>query len=344
MILNMPLLNDEYDIYIGSGAALYFNTLVKKAYDGKKVFVVTDTNVFDLHSQYLKSKLPDFELIFEVVTPGEQSKSFENYQKVCESLIEKGIKRGHLIIAFGGGVVGDLAGFVAASLYRGVKCIQIPTSLLSMVDASIGGKTGINTSRGKNLVGAFYQPKMVIVNTTFLKTLPDIEYTNGMAEIIKSAFIGDKRLVEQLLIKTVSLEEMIKRTVEVKRRLVLLDEFDLNERMFLNFGHTFGHAIEKKSDYKIKHGFAVAIGMKIALSIGVKLGITKKDLLDMMNGLLDKYGLDDKNIKETDYIDEVFYDKKNINDELNMIFITDLGMPVIRKITKEELNGCFNQP
>lgn len=343
MILNMSLLNDEYDIYIGNGSALYFNTLVKKVYDGKKVFVVTDQHVFDLYSKQLIHKLNDFELTFEVVSPGEKSKSFETYQQVVENLIDKGIKRGHLIIAFGGGVIGDLAGFVASSLYRGIKCIQIPTSLLSMVDASIGGKTGINTSKGKNLVGAFYQPKMVVVNTTFLKTLPEIEHINGMAEIIKSAFIGDKRLVTQLLDRSVSLDEMIKRTIEVKRRLVLLDEYDLNERMFLNFGHTFGHAIEKKSNFEIKHGFAVAAGMKIALLIGVKLGITSEYLLEQMIALLEKYGLNDIEINELDYIDDVFFDKKNINDSLNMIFITDLGVPVIRKVTKEELNGCFNQ-
>lgn len=342
MILSMPLATNPYDIHIGKNLMAQLKMLIKKVYEGSKIYVITDQTVFNYHQEYLLKRLVDFEVEVVVVAPGETSKSFEVFEQVVDELIEKGIKRGHLILAFGGGVIGDLAGFVSATLYRGIDYIQIPTSLLAMVDASIGGKTGINTNKGKNLVGSFHQPKMVIIDTLLLRTLDKIEYQNGMAEVIKSAFIGDTSLANQLLVSPVSEDEMIKRTIEVKRRYVLLDEFDRKERMYLNFGHTFGHAIERKSNYHIKHGFAVAVGMVIACDVGIKLGITSQETKEKLVALLKKYGLDKTVVNPNNYINEVFFDKKNINDVLNMIFITDIGCPMISQIKKEDFNGCFN--
>lgn len=343
MILSMPLDHNPYDIHIGKNMMAQLKNLITKVYDGKKIFIITDTLVFSYHQEYLLKRLIDFEVEVVSINPGEASKSIETFEKVCDELIEKGIKRGHLLIAFGGGVVGDLTGFVAATLYRGIDYIQIPTSLLAMVDASIGGKTGINSNKGKNLIGAFNQPKLVLIDTLLLRTLDKLEYQNGMAEVVKSGFIGDPMLITQLLSSPMSEDEMIKRSIEVKRKFVLMDEFDHKERMFLNFGHTFGHAIEKKSNYHIKHGFAVSVGMQIACEIGIKLGITPEATLFKLNQILSKYGLNKTIVNPNNYINEVFFDKKNINDSLNMVFVADLGTPLLRKITKEELHGCFNR-
>ncbi|MCU0104366.1 3-dehydroquinate synthase [Acholeplasma vituli] len=342
MRIEMSLKDHSYDILLDHGAILQLSVEIQKWYKGKRIFVLTDKNVYGKHGGSLENVLSDFIVEFVVIEAGESSKSMSVYEYVLETLLDKQMKRGDLLITFGGGVVGDLGGFVAATLYRGVPYIQIPTTLLSQVDSSIGGKTAINSHKAKNMIGSFYQPKLVIIDPNYLKTLSDFEYKNGMAEVIKSACIGDTILFDKLLNGEIKTLEMIERTLLVKKKVVEMDEFDLKERMYLNFGHTFGHALEKQSDFEIAHGFAVAEGMLIALEIGEKIGITPKSIRKSLKLILDKYDLGLYNAKPIPLIEDVFYDKKNIQGELNMIFLKSIGNSVITPVTKEVLYECYN--
>lgn len=342
MRIHMPLNDHSYDILLDHKAILQLPIEIKRLYHGDKIFVVTDETVYHLYSSMIKQLLTAFNVNFIVVAPGEQAKSIAIYETVIDALIDQGMKRTDLLIALGGGVIGDLAGFVASTIYRGVPYIQIPTTLLAQVDSSIGGKTAINSHKGKNMIGTFYQPKLVIIDPDFLRTLPDFEYKNGMAEVIKSAYIGDSILQEKLFHGNIKTLEMIERSILVKREVVLKDEFDLNERMFLNFGHTFGHALEKQSNYEIAHGFAVAEGMLMATHIGQKLGITPAGIFKELKLILEKYDLGLLNTNPVPLIDDVFFDKKNTHGQLKMIFLTDIAKPVIKPITKEVLYECYH--
>ncbi|HLT00395.1 MAG TPA: 3-dehydroquinate synthase, partial [Acholeplasma sp.] len=264
MILNV----NEYDIIIEDNLLANLKEHIKKVYPYEKVFIVTDKNLFRLYEQKLKEALQDFDVHIVAVEPGEHSKSLQTYEQLSKYLINQGMKRNHLLIAFGGGVIGDLVGFVAGTLYRGVPFIQIPTSLLAMVDSSIGGKTGIDLPEGKNLLGVFKNPRVVLIDPQVLETLPIEEYRNGLAEVVKAAIIDDKDLFEYLKSNdTLTIEKLVQ-AIEVKRKIVLKDPYEENIRMYLNFGHTFGHAIERHYDYAIKHGVAVAYGMLMSLKEG----------------------------------------------------------------------------
>lgn len=339
MIINMPIETGSYDIHLDFNSMNDLKTYTKNY---QEVFVITDEILYHIHAKRLIESL-EKDPIFEVVKSGESSKSFITYERVINSLISKGIKRNSLIIAFGGGVIGDLAGFVSATLYRGIDYIQIPTSLLSMVDSSIGGKTGINTKQGKNLVGAFYTPKAVIIDPVFLETLPDKEYKNGMAEIIKAAMIKDSILFEKLENNSIGLLEMLERSILVKKHIVDLDPKEENLRMLLNFGHSFGHAIEQKSGYTTPHGFAVAEGMVLAVKTGIKLNITNKMVLKRMHNVMDKYDLGQLKEEPLKLIDQLLFDKKFKNGKLNLILVKDIGDSIIYPITKEEIYECYHK-
>lgn len=248
------------------------------------------------------------------------------------------MKKTDVIIAFGGGVIGDLAGFVAATIFRGVKFVSIPTTLLAMSDSSIGGKTGIDSIYGKNLIGAFKEPEFVLIDTNYLKTLPIIEYTNGMAEIIKAGLIKDLKLIQYLLNNKVDELTMIFHAINVKKEIVEADPYEENIRMLLNFGHTFGHAIEQYHNYEIKHGFCVAEGMDLAVRYGIKIGKTPEDVKEVLEKLYEKYGLKMFNKNSNVYLKNIKYDKKNQNENLNFIVLTKVGEAKIIKIKEEDLN------
>lgn len=330
-------LDNPYKIIIEKDSLYRLNDYVKEIYKNRNIYIITDERVAPLYLDIVKNSLKDF-IVDEVIVKGyEESKSIQTYEYVCESLIKKGIKRSHLIIALGGGVIGDLAGFVASSLYRGIDFIQIPTTLLSQVDSSIGGKVAVNLPSGKNLVGAFYQPKLVVIDSNTLKTLPKREFGCGMAELIKSAFIGNKNLVNMLGGEIT--DEIIMETLKVKKRVVELDQFDTGERMILNFGHTFGHAIEKNFGYGYYlHGEAVSIGMLMAMKLGISLGISNKSDYDLLKSLLEKYDLPTLEYDLKQYIELIKYDKKNIAGIINFIFVDKIGNAVIHKIKEEDLN------
>ena len=317
----------NYDIFIEEDGLSHLAKHIKEVYQFDDLFVITDQNVFDLYNEKLIQALIGYKLSFVVLPPGEKSKSLEVYHQAIQTLIEKGIKRNHLILAFGGGVIGDLAGFIASTLYRGVSYIQIPTTLLAQVDSSIGGKVGIDLKEGKNLIGSFYDPKFVFIDPSFLKTLSKREYNNGLAEMIKAGLIGDKKLYSYLLEHDKVTVTEITEAIQVKRNVVLIDPYDKKERMYLNFGHTFGHAIEKKHHYETYlHGEAISYGMLIALQIGIQIGETKEELYqEVKKLLLDRELVKEPLLEMDEYRDEIIHDKKNLADGLHFIIVTKPG-------------------
>lgn len=338
--LNIKLTNTSYDIIIEDGLLSHLSFYIKNVYKNKKIYILTDDNVEKLYlNQAIKALENDFDVDYVVIPHGEESKTISTYANVCEALIEKGIKRNHLLLALGGGVIGDLCGFVAATLYRGIPYVGIPTSLLSQMDSSIGGKTGIDFAGRKNILGAFKQPSMVLIDPKTLDTLDEREFNNGMGELIKHGAIGNYKLLKMLDNKPKITEDIIYESLTVKKRVVELDEFDLKERMTLNFGHTFGHAIELKYGYK--HGEAVAIGMLMAINMGVDLGVTDKSCYNDILKVLKLYNLPIEHYDYKEYLKDILFDKKNIAGTINFIFLTELGKCVIYKLTEEEIKERF---
>lgn len=328
-----------YDILIKDKAIEEIGRLLGQSYHNHDLFVITDDNVKALYRELMTTVFCSYRLHVVSVKPGESAKSVATYLDVIDRLLDEGIRRDHLIIGFGGGVVTDLAGFVAATLYRGLRYAAVPTSLLAQVDASIGSKTGIDLPRGKNLLGAFKDPEWVVIDPMFLKTLPEPVRIDGISEMVKAALIGDPVLYQMLSSNPEMTTEMIIRAVEVKRTIVTKDPYEQNERMLLNFGHTFGHAIEKKYQYETySHGVAVAYGMMIALELGVKWGITPRNIHDDVLVLLERIGLVKRPlIKVADVIDHIGSDKKHLSDGLRFIVLEDIGKAVIRTIGKDDL-------
>lgn len=329
----------DYDITIEQGGLIQLPKLISKAHPNIYLFIITDQNLYDLYHDRLSQILEDFFVQYVIVSPGEKSKSFETYEKVIDTLIEKGIRRSDFILAFGGGVIGDLTGFVAATLYRGIPFAQIPTSLLAMVDSSIGGKVGIDLKQGKNLVGAFYNPKFVLIDPDLLNTLSKREYHNGLAEMIKAGLIGNKKLYSYLLEHDEVTENEIAESIFVKRELVLDDPYDKGVRMLLNFGHTLGHAIERKHNYETYlHGEAISYGMLIALEVGILLGSTKNELYDEVKDLLVRRELvKEPLLRLEDYKDQIIHDKKLLSDGLHFIIVSKPGDAKIVKLKLEDL-------
>lgn len=334
--MKINLSHTSYDIIIENNALDKLSLYVKEVYKKDKIYILSDDKVAPLYLDKVVNALnKDYKVDYVVIPNGEESKCITQYINVCEALINKGIKRNHLLIALGGGVIGDLCGFVASSLYRGIPYIGIPTSLLSQMDSSIGGKTGIDFAGRKNILGAFKQPLRVIIDPNTLKTLDDREFNNGMGELIKHGAIGNAKLLKMLEDKPEINEDVIFESLSVKRSVVEIDEFDQGDRMKLNFGHTFGHAIELKYGYK--HGEAVAIGMLMALKMGIDLGVTPSDAYPYMKQILVNYNLPVIEYDYKEYLDDVLYDKKNLAGVINFILIDKLGNSIIYPITEEKL-------
>lgn len=334
--LNVNLKDHSYKIVVEKGLLDNMAKYIKEIYNNKKIFIVTDDMVAPLYLDKVVNSLKnDYVVDYVIIPHGEESKNLQMYAYVCEELLKKDIRRKELLLALGGGVIGDLCGFVAASLYRGIPYVGVPTSLLAQMDSSIGGKTAIDFYNRKNILGAFKQPSMVLIDPLTHKTLDDREFNNGMGELIKHGAIGNKVLLDSLLNKPEIDEDVIVSSLSVKKRVVEIDEFDLGERMTLNFGHTFGHAIELKYGYK--HGEAVAIGMLMALKMGIDLGVTDKECYPVILEILKLYNLPTIEYDYKDYLLDVFGDKKNIAGTINFIFLTHLGECTIYKITEEEI-------
>lgn len=332
----------EYLVHIGSG---YLDSIGEKVKEIKRlcrVVIVSDDTVFSLYGERVKKSLTDSGYsVCEFVFPhGEESKSAENFIKIQEFCAENSITRTDLFVALGGGVTGDLTGFVASTYLRGVDFLQIPTTVLSMVDSSVGGKTAINLNAGKNLCGAFYQPIAVFADCETLKTLPDETFNEGCAEIIKYGMILDADFLTFLKDNDIreNIEYVIKRCVEIKRDIVSRDEFEKGERKLLNFGHTIGHAIEKCSNLTISHGNAVAMGMVIATKGAFELGLSYDDYSDVLLPILKKNNLPTTCEFSADELYKAsLTDKKRSHNVISLIVPEEYGLCKIHKIEVSQL-------
>lgn len=301
--LNVPLGDRSYDIHVGPGVIENAGALLKDVLRAPRAIIVTDENVAPHWLETLRSSLnnSDIKTRETILPPGEHTKSLEHLGKLLDNLLEGGIDRKTSLIALGGGVVGDLTGFAAATVMRGVDFVQVPTSLLAQVDSSVGGKTGIDTRHGKNLIGAFHQPRAVLADTKALDTLPRRELLCGYAEVVKYGVINDREFFDWLGTNGKAMidgdsdlrREAILRSCATKAEIVSADEKEAGLRALLNMGHTFGHALEAQVgfDDDLKHGEAVAIGMAMALELSVRLAMTSEDERDMLVDHLQAIGL-----------------------------------------------------
>ena len=320
----------SYDVLIGAGLLNTLGSHAAAMKKVKKVCIVSESNVWPLYGSAAKKSLLDAGLdAVEFVFPaGEESKNAQTYLNLLNFLAENHLTRTDLIVALGGGVVGDLAGFAAATYLRGIPFIQVPTTLLAAVDSSVGGKTAIDLPAGKNLVGAFYQPSLVLCDLDCLNTLPVDIFRDGCAEVIKYGVLYDPALFAHLMEKGPSFdrEAVITRCVELKRDVVAEDEFDTGARMHLNLGHTIGHGVEAQSHFEISHGKAVAIGMAIVSRAGAKYGICEAAARDAVLNILEKFGLP----RTCAYAAESLYtsalsDKKRSGGTVNLIVPKAIG-------------------
>jgi len=319
-------------------AGEYLRTVTK----GDSIMLVCGDIVSSLHADRVTAALEaaGYRVTRFVYPHGEQSKTPETYFALLNALAEAGMTRSDTIVALGGGVTGDLAGFAAATYQRGICYVQMPTTLLAAVDSSVGGKTAIDLPAGKNLAGAFYQPAMVLCDLDALATLPEDVFTDGCAEVIKYGVIWDEALFEQLRggIKE-HLEQVIARCVTIKAEVVNQDEFDNGLRGILNFGHTVGHAVEKCSDFGVSHGSAVAIGMVIISKAVALAGICDGSVFDRVLALVSDYGLPTKTTYEPDaLLQAMLSDKKRAGAKISLIIPEKIGKVRIEKMGLEDMD------
>lgn len=349
--LHINLKEHSYDIHIGSGLLDRAGSLIRSVHSGSQAIVLADETPWSLHGDRLKKSLADagFQTSIFHMASGEQSKSMAVFEELLDFMAASKLTRSGLLIVFGGGVAGDLGGFAAASYMRGIDFIQIPTTLLSQVDSSVGGKTAINLKSGKNLVGAFHQPRLVITDTNLLTTLSDREFAGGMAEVIKCGAIFDRdffaSLTEHKSRKTImdNMTDIVYRCCDLKRIVVEEDEHDNGRRMLLNFGHTFGHALETIGNYeRYIHGEGVALGMIQAVTFGIYLGITPDDILAPLADLCQSCGLPvSTDIPMTDLVSHMAIDKKADGSKIRLILLNGLGSACVTTITKELLASAM---
>ncbi|MBL3520013.1 MULTISPECIES: 3-dehydroquinate synthase [Arcobacteraceae] len=325
---------------------IYIETLKELNFD-RKVVVVTNPTISSYHLDYLKSKLSAKEITICTIPDGEKYKNMQTLEQILASCFEARLDRKSLLIAFGGGVIGDMTGFAASIYQRGIDFIQIPTTLLSQVDASVGGKTGINNKYGKNLIGTFHQPKAVYIDSSMLKTLPKREFGAGVAEIVKMAVTFNKDFFIWLenndLNEGNNIDIAIQKSVETKAWVVSQDEKEQGLRAALNYGHTFGHVIENETNYNTYlHGEAVGIGMCMANALAVKLNLMSFEDAKRVEDLLKKYDIPTNyKIKDVeDFYEHFFLDKKSSNNKIK--FIVPIGIGDCKITDEIEKNDVIN--
>ena len=361
--VTVPLENRSYDILIGENLISNFPIYLEKLLSRRIIAIVTDKNIENLHLSKLVDVLSEtgIETKVLVINPGESNKSWETLQTTIDWMLASKIERNDIVVALGGGVVGDLVGFAAAILRRGIRYIQCPTSLLAQVDSSVGGKTGINTIHGKNLVGAFYQPTQVITDISTLKTIKDRDFLAGYGEVVKYGLLGDYNFYcwletnfAQIKEKdTKTLIEAVAHSCEMKAKIVIDDEKEHGNRALLNLGHTFCHALEAATDYsdRMLHGEGVAIGCILAFDLSAKMGLTSQEdpvrikqhfsEMGMMNSIKDIPGvLPDAD----DLVELMFQDKKVVDGKLNLILTRGIGKAFIaRDIDPNLIKSVINE-
>ncbi len=332
----------SYEVKIGSGLLPAIGQEVRAVTKAQRCAVVSGTNVYPLYGDAVHSSLEcaGFETVSLVFPAGEQTKCLERYGELLNFLTYNRFTRSDCVVALGGGVTGDLAGFAAATYQRGVPYVQVPTTLLAAVDSSVGGKTAIDLPAGKNQVGAFYQPSLVLCDTDTLQTLPERELRAGYAEVIKYAVLGDPALFEALKNRSVDLPAVIETCVRRKAEIVAEDERDTGKRRLLNLGHSFGHAVESRSAYALLHGEAVAVGTAMICRAAQSRGLLSEADRDAVIALLRDYGLPTETTYSADeLLDTLRLDKKISGGKLHLVVPREIGRCDILPVPEEELRA-----
>lgn len=347
---------EEYPVLIGANIYKELPQYLNNAGIGedRKILIITDQNVAELHLNSIINILNKYEIFHFIIPPGESSKNINLAEEIIEFAIRQGLDRTSVILALGGGVVGDLAGFVAAIYMRGIAFVQLPTTILAH-DSSVGGKVGINHSLGKNLIGAFHQPSLVLYDITFLQTLPKREVQAGLAEIIKHGLIADRELSNWLFdnansliqLDLESIENAIFKAINIKVNIVNEDERELGNRVLLNYGHTFAHALEIASNFSYLHGEAVAIGMVFASRLAHRLNLITSDVVNFTVAIIEKYQLPSSIAAEfstEELLSIMRKDKKFINNKIRMILPEEIGRVVIKDVESiEEIKATIDE-
>ena len=336
--LKIDLNERSYDILISRNILSKVGEFILNILEPSRIIIITHPSVRKLFGDEIESGLVNVGYSPNVIEipEGETSKSLRQVELIYDRMLEMKCDRKSVLIALGGGVVGDLTGFTAATFQRGISFIQIPTTLLSQVDSSVGGKTAVNHPRGKNMIGAFYQPKLVVIDLNTLSTLPKNQLRGGLSEVVKYGVIADEKLfiflennIQNILSLDIKcLEYIVKTSCAIKARIVEKDERESKYRMILNFGHTFGHAIETLTNYtEYLHGEAISIGMVQAALLSVKSGLCNKDLPKRITNLLKAFGLPIQahDLKSKDIIESMRHDKKNSHNKLRFVLPKSIG-------------------
>lgn len=327
------------EIHIESGLLARAASVIGETFSPSRIHIVSDSTVAPLYLEQLEQQFT-LPVTHTVIPAGEEHKRLSTVEGIYHDLLANGMTRKDLIIALGGGVVGDITGFAAATFLRGVSLCQIPTTLLAQVDSSVGGKTGVDMPEGKNLVGAFYQPRLVLIDPAVLATLPDQTFADGMAEVVKYGYISNREILDMVSAPDYkkNIERIICECVRIKRDVVTIDEHDTGLRMILNFGHTIGHAAEKLGNYvDLTHGQAVAVGMVAAMHLSAMLG--NEDLSERLIGILEHIGLPTElKYGREDIYRSLLSDKKKFGATVNFILVREPGRAEITPIGAEKLH------
>jgi len=356
--VKVELDKDSYDILIGPGVLTNVGEDLKNKFPASSYFIISDSNVSDILGEDLLNILKSEGLNTYLLSfpAGEASKNMDTVVSLARDMVKKGADRKSLVLALGGGVTGDIAAFLASIYMRGIRCIQLPTSLLAQVDSSVGGKTGVDIPEGKNLLGTFFQPKRVYCDIGTLASLPRDEFINGMAEVVKYGMIMSRELFEILegnYPEILNLEpelicKIVTQSCSIKADVVSKDEKEGGLRRILNFGHTVGHAIEAASDYTISHGCAVSIGMVVVSRLAIIKGMFSEDEFIRLKNLLDNLGLPTKVPANSDtktLIELLYHDKKTIAGKINFVLCPEIGRCFVTdkidvKEVEEAIDSC----
>lgn len=344
-VISVTLPENSYSIYVSNNGLSSLGKKLQELKIGKKILIVSNPEIFNYYGEIAINSLQEagFEVNYHLIPAGESYKNYDSIAQVFDRALECKLERNSTMVALGGGVVGDMTGFASATWLRGMNFVQVPTSLLAMVDASVGGKTGINHPQGKNLIGAFHQPKLVLIDPTVLKTLPEREFKAGMAEVVKYGVIWNKNLFEQLEeaenlssldnINPTLLSDILTHSCQAKADVVAQDEKESGLRAILNYGHTIGHAIESLTNYDtFVHGEAVAIGMVAAGKIAVEMNLWTEVENQRQNNLLKHIGLPTQipqYLEVNQIIDHLQNDKKVKDGKVRFVLPTEIGKVII---------------
>lgn len=337
-IITVDLGENSYPIYICNNQLHQLGEVIQNVYPSKKALIVTNTTVEKLYGTTVVESLQKagIDTALVAISDGETYKTLETASQVYDAALNFNLDRKSLIVALGGGVVGDLAGFVAATYMRGIPFVQVPTTLLAQVDSSVGGKVAVNHPRGKNIIGSFYQPKLVFADIATLQTLPQRELKTGLAEVIKYGVIWDadffsylENQIEQALqLDTQTMTEIVKNSCTIKAQVVAVDEREMGLRAILNYGHTFGHAIETLTNYqKYRHGEAVGIGMVWAANLAAVVGLLPSEACQRIVSLVEQYGLptQERGLTAETVLQAMYHDKKANAGQINYVLPTTIG-------------------